>query len=470
MAKIIELPKLSPTMEEGTLVRWFKEEGDPVAVDDLLAEVETDKATMEFRSFDKGTLLKKLVSEGTVTRLGQPVAIFGAPDEDIAEVMASVGGDKAPANTDAKTKAPKKGDDEAPKEGDAKAPKKAPKKASQGDDDQAPEEGPEGADDKDTVPPPARSPAGTPAPSAVAGEHGVAGVILAPSSPRVRRLARERDLDLSGLRGSGARGRVTEDDLDAPEASRASEGDDDRAAARAAALAVAVRPGDSVSDPSSMRKVIARRLTEAKRTVPHFYLEADLDVAALAALRTSLNAVADSPEAKVSFNDLLVRASALALRAVPESNASWIDGKLVRYGRVDISVAVAIDDGLMTPVVRDADKLSVGQIARTIKELAGRAKTRKLKPEEMQGGTFSVSNLGMFGIDRFAAVINPPEGMILAVGSVRDVPVVKDGAVVAGKRCAVTLSCDHRVVDGALGARFLQALRALVEEPLRILA
>jgi pyruvate dehydrogenase E2 component (dihydrolipoamide acetyltransferase) len=298
----------------------------------------------------------------------------------------------------------------------------------------------------------------------VAGEQGVAGVILAPTSPRVRRLARERDLDLDAVRGTGPRGRVTEGDLDAPQAAAV-----DREAARAAALAAVVGPGDTVLDASPMRRTIARRLTEAKQTVPHFYLEADLDVEALAALRAELNAAAESPEAKVSFNDLLVRASALALRAVPESNASWIDGKVVRYGRVDISVAVAIDDGLVTPVVRDADKLSVGQIARVVKELAGRARARKLKPEEMQRGTFSVSNLGMFGIDRFAAVINPPEGMILAVGSVRDVPVVKGGAVVPGKRCAVTLSCDHRVVDGALGARFLQALRTLVEQPLRIL-
>lgn len=433
MAKIIDLPKLSPTMEEGTLVRWLKAEGDSIAVDDLLAEVETDKATMEFRSFDKGTLLKKLVPEGTVTRLGQPVAIFGAPGEDFTALLAQVGLGPAPVAAPA------------PPVAAPAAPVTAPVQT-------------------DTRPPPAGPVVGAPAASAVAGEQGVAGVILAPTSPRVRRLARERDLDLDAVRGTGPRGRVTEGDLDAPQAAAV-----DREAARAAALAAVVGPGDTVLDASPMRRTIARRLTEAKQTVPHFYLEADLDVEALAALRAELNAAAESPEAKVSFNDLLLRASALALRAVPESNASWIDGKVVRYGRVDISVAVAIDDGLVTPVVRDADKLSVGQIARVVKELAGRARARKLKPEEMQRGTFSVSNLGMFGIDRFAAVINPPEGMILAVGSVRDVPVVKGGAVVPGKRCAVTLSCDHRVVDGALGARFLQALRTLVEQPLRIL-
>lgn len=433
MAKIIDLPKLSPTMEEGTLVRWLKAEGDSIAVDDLLAEVETDKATMEFRSFDKGTLLKRLVPEGTVTRLGQPVAIFGAPGEDFSALLAQVGLGPSPVKAAATPVA-------APA-----APATAPVQS-------------------DTRPPPPGPVAGAPAASAVVGEQGVAGVILAPTSPRVRRLARERALDLDTLRGTGPRGRVTEGDLDAPQGAAV-----DREAARAAALAAVAGPGDTVLDASPMRRTIARRLTEAKQTVPHFYLEANLDVEALAALRAELNAAAESPEAKVSFNDLLVRASALALRAVPESNASWIDGKVVRYGRVDVSVAVAIDDGLVTPVVRDADKLSVGQIARVVKELAGRARSRKLKPEEMQRGTFSVSNLGMFGIDRFAAVINPPEGMILAVGSVRDVPVVKSGAVVPGKRCAVTLSCDHRVVDGALGARFLQALRTLVEQPLRIL-
>jgi pyruvate dehydrogenase E2 component (dihydrolipoamide acetyltransferase) len=198
-------------------------------------------------------------------------------------------------------------------------------------------------------------------------------------------------------------------------------------------------------------------------------LEADLDVEALAALREQLNQGV-APEEKVSFNDLLVRAAALSLRAVPESNASWIDGQVVVYDRVDVSIAVAIEDGLVTPVVRGADRLSVRALARVAKDLAARARARKLKPEEMQAGTFSVSNLGMFQIDRFAAVINPPESMILAVGAVRDVPVVKAGAVVPGKRCAVTLSCDHRVVDGALGARFLLSLRKLVERPLDILA
>jgi pyruvate dehydrogenase E2 component (dihydrolipoamide acetyltransferase) len=257
------------------------------------------------------------------------------------------------------------------------------------------------------------------------------------------------------VQGSGERGRITEGDLTAP--------------SQTPAATPTLLPGDTVKTPSATRKTIARRLVEAKQTVPHFYLEADLDVEALVALREQVNEGATAEE-KVSFNDLLVRASALALRAVPECNVSWVDGQIVVHDRADISIAVAIEDGLVTPVIRGADRLSVRAVARAAKDLIARARGRKLRPEEMQGGVFSVSNLGMFQVDRFAAVINPPESMILAVGSTRDVPVVRAGAIVPGKRCAVTLSCDHRVVDGAMGARFLQALRALVERPLSILA
>ena len=421
MAKIIDLPKLSPTMEEGTLVRWAKQEGDAIDIDDLLAEVETDKATMEFRAFDRGTLLKRLVPEGAVVRLGAPVAIFGAPGEDVSALVGAAKPSVALPAT-------------------AATPVPAPEPATAG---------------AKTVPPQARV-ADLPPPPAVRGERGVAGAILTPSSPRVRRLAREADIDIERVRGSGPHGRVTEADLASP----AAPGPD---------VSTVAREGDVVSDASSMRRTIARRLVESKQTVPHFYLEVDLDVGPLMELRERINA-AGAPDTKVSVNDLLIRACALSLRAVPEANASWVGGKVVRYGRVDVSVAVAIDDGLLTPVVRGADRLTVSAISTVVRDLAGRARARKLKPEEMQGGTFSISNLGMMGVDRFSAVINPPESMILAVGAVRDVPVVQAGAVVPGKRCAVTLSCDHRVVDGAIGARWLQALRALVENPLRILA
>ena len=429
MAKIIELPKLSPTMEEGTLVRWSRKEGDAVGVDDLLAEVETDKATMEFRSFDRGTLLQRLIPEGTVARLGQPVAIFGEPGEDIRALLASIGAGStppavAPSGISAESQS-------------ARFPASV-----------APLSAPSVPTVEQSL---SRSP-DDPSDAAVKGERGVAGAILVPSSPRVRRIAREREVDLDALSGSGQRGRVTESDLRPAQVTRP----------------LALRPGDTARPASAMRKVIARRLVESKQTVPHFYLEAELDVEALVSLREQVNQGA-TPETRVSVNDLLLRACALALRAVPEANASWIDGQIVQYDRADISMAVSIDDGLLTPVLRNANLLTLSELAKATKDLVTRARARKLLPEEMTDGTFSLSNLGMFKIDRFAAVINPPESMILAVGAVRDGPVVKDGAVLPGKRCAVTLSCDHRVVDGALGARWLLALRSLVESPMRIL-
>ncbi len=456
MAKIIDLPKLSPTMEEGTLVRWAKNEGDSINVDDLLAEVETDKATMEFRAFDKGTLLKKLVGEGQTAKLGQPVAIFGAPGEDISALVASVGAaSQSAAAPSAPTQTP------------APAPTAAPAAAQ--------------ASPAPVVE--ARPAPSGPAADTISPTAGIAGLVLlapkrdvtsvpagtpgGPSSPRVRKLARERGLDIERIVGTGENGRITAADVE--RAPRASAAHDAPAPAVATGPTTARRESE-VKPASQMRKAIARRLVESKQTVPHFYLEAELDVEALLALREQMNEGVDPQKAvKVSVNDLFIKACALALNAVPASNASWIDGNMVQHHRVDISVAVAVEDGLVTPVVRDADRKTVSAISAEVRELAGRARAKKLKPEEMQGGVFSISNLGMFGIDRFAAVINPPEGMILAVGQARDVPVIKAGALAPGKRCSVTLSCDHRVVDGALGAQFLQALRALVEKPVKIL-
>ena len=303
---------------------------------------------------------------------------------------------------------------------------------------------------------------------------GAAGDGRVMASPYVRKVAREKGIDLHGAQGTGPGGRVSPADLEAmtPQASTA--------LARPAAPAV---PGSALaleapeSRPlSPMRRAIARRLTESKATVPHFYLSIDVDVAELVKLRAQVNAElaqkngdGEAAATKVSLNDLIIKASAIALVRVPECNASFTPDAILVHKRVDISVAVAIPDGLVTPVVRRADQKSVAAIAREVRELASRARARKLKPEEMSEGTFSISNLGMFGIDQFAAVINPPEGAILAVGQVRDVPVVADGAVIAGQRLAMTLSCDHRVVDGAIGASFLAELRRLIEHPLRIL-
>ena len=448
MAKIIGLPKLSPTMEEGTLVRWVKQEGEAIEVDDLIAEVETDKATMEFRSFDKGVLLKQLAAEGATLLPDQPVAIIGNKGEDIAALLEKVGGGAT------KSEAPPK-PEPAPK---AKAAAAAPAEP------EAPREATE--------------------PEAPEGEAPATGRVFA--SPVVRRIAREKDIDLSRVEGTGPHGRVIKRDVDAlpspsrvglpgtplrgPSAPPPALKKPAAAPARPAepsASAPSRQPGQRVEKLSQMRKTIARRLVESKREVPHFYLTIDVDAEPLLRLREQLNERLSGE--KVSLNDVLIKAVATALRRMPRVNVRFAGDSMIFHEDVDISVAVAVPDGLVTPVVRRADQLGVLEISRQVRELAGRAKEKKLKPEEMQGGTFSISNLGMYGIDSFSAVINPPEGAILAVGAVRDEPVVRGGAVVPGKRLALTMSCDHRVVDGAIGAEWLKLLRGLLEAPLSML-
>jgi len=494
MAKILEMPKLSPTMEEGVLATWHKKEGDAIAVDDLLAEVETDKATMEFRAFDKGTLLKILVEPGAKVLLGQPVAVVGDAGEDVSALVAKAGAPAATAapptpNTsatpDAKAGANAKVDARADANADgpppasvaAPTPMAAPTlipsaaakpKVTQGS--------PLDRTTREALPAPA-----SPDAKAANGDRVMA-------SPYIRKTARELGIDLHGAVGSGPGGRIVATDLetmkvDVPRA--------DTALARAPGAAIA-RPEPRLAEPevrplSMMRKTIARRLTESKQTVPHFYLTIDVDASELSALREEINLDLAPPSngngkdakkngapegerpLKVSLNDLLVKACATALVRVPECNATFTPEAILIHRRVDISVAVAIPDGLVTPVVRNADQKSVVAIAREVRELASRARAKKLKPEEMQDGTFSISNLGMFGVDSFSAVINPPEGAILAVGQVRAEPVVQGDRVVPGKRLSMTLSCDHRVVDGAIGASFLAELRALIEHPMRIL-
>jgi pyruvate dehydrogenase E2 component (dihydrolipoamide acetyltransferase) len=482
MAKVLDMPKLSPTMEEGVLATWHKKEGDKVEVDDLLAEVETDKATMEFRAFDKGTLLKLLVGAGANVKLGQPVAILGEPGEDVSALAGSAA--RAPAATAAPAS-----EDEAPAE-TPRSPHsaKTPERRLTAD-TMRPAEPP--------VAPPLVAPrqnvltrtaedpgARAPGAGASAGTNGER--VLA--SPYVRRVARERGIDLTGAKGTGEHGRIVPEDLEhltgGPAKAAAPAAATPAAAPLARATTALATPGlapPEVRPLSQMRKAIARRLTQAKQTVPHFYLTIDVDAGELVALRERINAElaaavptpkngaeAVKPE-KISLNDLIVKASASALRRVPECNAQFTDDAILVHARVDVSVAVAVPDGLLTPVVRNADQKTVVSIAREVRELASRARAKKLKPEEMSDGTFSISNLGMFGIDEFAAVINPPEGAILAVGQVRDEPVVRAGAVVPGKRLSMTLSCDHRVVDGAVGAAFLAELRELIERPMRIL-
>jgi pyruvate dehydrogenase E2 component (dihydrolipoamide acetyltransferase) len=476
MAKILDMPKLSPTMEEGVLSAWHKKEGDTVDIDDLLAEVETDKATMEFRSFDKGTILKVLVQAGANVKLGQPVAILGEKGEDIGALVGQAGGAPAAAAPKPAEKAAEKPAEPA----QATKPAEAPADETRGPD----------ATRNPRFTLPAAAPkvtsgsvlTRTERESAVFAEANGGGRVLA--SPYVRKTARDRGIDLVGIHGSGPGGRIQPEDLDGAKARPAGNVTQPSAVVRMPATLPTPTTGSAsrLAQPearplSMMRKTIARRLTESKQTVPHFYLTIDVESSALLALREQINAQLASgakkaeteKPLKVSVNDLLIKACATALRRVPECNAQFTADAILVHSRVDISVAVAVPDGLVTPIVRDADRKSVVAIAEEVRELAGRARAKKLKPEEMQDGTFSISNLGMFGIDEFSAVINPPEGAILAVGQSRDEPVVKDGQVVAGKKMAMTLSCDHRVVDGAVGASFLAELRALIENPLRIL-
>ncbi len=423
MAKIIGLPKLSPTMEEGTLVSWAKKEGDTVDVDDLLAEVETDKATMEFRSFDRGVLLKILVPEGVTLEAEVPVAIIGKEGEDITELLAQVasaGSSSAPKSASAPEPASAAGSQPAPESPTVSAPE---------------------------------SPV-APAPEPASGGNG--GRVI--SSPLVRRLARERSIDLRAVQGSGPHGRIVKRDIES----------------YAGPVAVPSRVSGErlppeVRQATSMRRTIARKLTESKQTIPHYYLTIDCDIGPLSDARAAINAELEADGKKVSLNDLLIKAAAVALRRVPGVNASWV-GKEIHYHQVvDISVAVAVEDGLMTPVIRDADRKGIAEIAEEVRDLASRARDRKLSVEEMTNGTFSISNLGMYGIEEFAAVINPPEAAILAVGTVREEPVVEGGQVVPGRRLRFTMSCDHRVVDGAVGAQYMAALKRIIESPLNML-
>jgi pyruvate dehydrogenase E2 component (dihydrolipoamide acetyltransferase) len=467
MAKILEMPKLSPTMEEGVLSLWHKKEGDALAVDDLLAEVETDKATMEFRAFDAGILLRILVSAGSQVKLGQAVAIVGAAGEDVTALLDRIG---APAAAAVSPRAPLVPAPDASLEGESNPPPTNP------------------TPPNDTLPPPAQRnpPVANILDRTAHWPETVSGPRRAPAgdrvlaSPYVRKLARDLGIELHGAVGTGPGGRVVATDLQGlqsrPPASPL---------AKVPATPATTGPGtgndsDDLRPHSPMRKAIARRLVESKTTIPHFYLSVDVNAAPLVALREQINTdIASTPSldkgvgappVKVSYNDLVIKACAIALARVPECNASYTPDAIRIHNRIHISVAVAIADGLVTPVVRDADRKTLVSIATEVRELAARARARKLTPEEMQGGTFSITNLGMFGIDAFSAVINPPEGAILAVGAIRDVPVVADGLVVAGKRIHLTLSCDHRVVDGAVGAAFLSELRHLIEHPMRTLA
>ena len=472
MAQIIGLPKLSPTMEEGVLVRWTKKEGDKVSPGDLVAEVETDKANMDFNIEDDGVLLKLLVKEGDTVKLGAPVLIIGKAGEDITSLLAGASASPPPA---AKTSSPAKSasaETAAVDGGKAKATAGVGNARGASRDDR----NAKSASGDSVATQPRAKPSVTGAPTMPGGK------LLA--SPLAKSLAVELGIDLRQIAGTGPGGRIVERDVRAaadghstasvsPTArpDEATQHDDDAERASNASTAIALRPpplqlASEYEDlpASNMRKRIAARLTEAKRDVPHFYLQRQIDAAPLLAFREKLNALLGD-RGKISVNDLVVKAVALALRRMPECNASWEGDAIRRYRGVHVGIAVAIEDGLVTPVVRDADLKGIGAISTEVRDLADRAKKKGLKGHEITGSTFTVSNLGMLGIERFTAIINPPEAGILAVGAVLDVPVVKDGAVVPGKRMTVSMSCDHRVIDGATGAKFLVSVKGYIEAP-----
>jgi pyruvate dehydrogenase E2 component (dihydrolipoamide acetyltransferase) len=427
---------LSPTMEEGRLVKWLKSEGDQIKTGETLAEVETDKAVMELVARGEGVLRKQLAGEGDTTPVGQLIAVIAAPDENIDELVAGAGGGaKAAAGGPAKAEAPKAGAGAQREETPVREAPAAPIERE------------------------AASAATAPAAPRGDGER-------TRSSPLARRLASEQGLDLGRVQGSGPGGRIVKRDIEAAIQAGGAQAPAPAAAGAAAPARRVSRDAEEYSDAplSQMRKTIARRLAESIGPVPTFYLTAEFDLERAAEMRTAMAALGD--EYKVSFNDIIMKATATALAMHPEVNAHWLGDKIRHFNRVHLGMAVAIDEGLITPVIFDADVKRMSEISAEAKALAKRARDRKLKPEEYTGATFSVSNLGMFGIEHFTAIINPPEAGILAIGGVEERPVVIDGELVVRKRMKVTMSCDHRVIDGATGAKFLQTLRRMIENPL----
>jgi pyruvate dehydrogenase E2 component (dihydrolipoamide acetyltransferase) len=464
----ITMPALSPTMEEGNLAKWLVKEGDSIAPGDVIAEIETDKATMEVEAVDEGTVARIVVPAGTEgVKVNAVITILAAEGEDVA--AAAKGGGKAEAKAEAKPE---------------KAPSSAAAEAVSAKQTAEGSAGDGAAAETRSAPPPP-----TPSGHAPRKEEGDASRTFA--SPLARRIAKDAGIDIAAISGSGPKGRVIKADVEAaakggvaPKAAAAGAAAP-QAAAPAAAKAMSddailklFEPGSYELIPhDNMRKTIARRLVEAKSTVPHFYLTLDCEIDALLALRKQLNDAAptvkgekgEQPAYKLSVNDLVIKAMAMALKAVPDANVSWSEGGMLKHAHADVGVAVSIPGGLITPIVRKADEKTLSVISNEMKDLAARARNRKLKPEEYQGGTTAVSNLGMFGIKDFAAVINPPHATILAVGAGEERAVVKGGEIRVANVMSVTLSTDHRAVDGALGAELLQAFKKLIENPLGML-
>ena len=485
MATQVVMPKLSPTMEEGQLARWLKKEGDKVSVGEPLAEVDTDKATMEAQALTTGVLRKILVAEGETVPLGAIIAIIGEPDEDISELLAQASSGAGEAER-------KKEIQESVQAGGDGAQAELAQVVPEGERTQATIEGQPLAGDTGGKPAvdegqetEARAEKQATANEDGAGGNGQreqpAGRVFV--SPIAARMAADAGINLKNLSGSGPGGRIIKRDVEAAlsgahgqkaaEESEQTAQADQQQQAKAPTPQPFSAPAVEGASPyrdepvSTMRATIARRLVSSIGPVPHFFLTTEIEMDRAAEMRRQINEF--DPELKVSINDIIIKVAAVALVQHPAVNASFQDKSIRYYQRADVGVAVAVEEGLITPVVRGADTKSVGQISREVRELAERARARRLKPEEYTGATFSISNLGMFGIDEFTAVINPPEGAILAVGAMQPKPVVRDGEVVVRQIMRVTMSCDHRVIDGATGAKFLQTFKKILENPLYLI-
>jgi pyruvate dehydrogenase E2 component (dihydrolipoamide acetyltransferase) len=428
MSEELVMPRLSDTMEEGTIGRWLVHEGDAFAAGDVLAEIETDKATMEFQAYDAGTVLRILVGDGETVALGAPIAIVGAEGETADEA--------ASAGNGATTQPPQEEEEE---EEAAAEPPPEPKAA------------------------PARKPSKSSSKAKPAAGNGSRTAAALRVSPIARRMADEAGIDLAAMagRGSGPEGRVVKADVER----LISSGELTRPAAADAPPAQSAPAEGEIRELTPMLKAVATRMTQSKQTVPHFYVESEIDMTRAMQLRAELNSgLADSGD-KISVNDLIVRASALALIQHPQAHRSYVDGKHVYHAHANVGIAVALDDGLIVPVLTEADTKPVREISRETRDLAGRARAGKLKQREIEGATFSVSNLGMFDVANFEAIINPPESAIIAVGATVDRPVVWDGEIVVRKIMRVTLSCDHRACSGADGAKLLLTIKQLLQSP-----
>ncbi|MDA0952874.1 MAG: pyruvate dehydrogenase complex dihydrolipoamide acetyltransferase [Proteobacteria bacterium] len=443
----ITMPQLSPTMTEGTLSKWLVKEGDEVSSGDILAEIETDKATMEVESIDDGKVGKILVAEGTDNvPVNEVIALLLGEGEDASALEGAGSGSekKQPAKAEKEEEPEEESDDEAAsEEKEEEQPRAERKKADEGKSARPERKAEAGSDD---------------------------GRIKA--SPLARSMARQADLDLGGIEGSGPHGRIIKRDIEAALESGGARQASAEPAPRAKSAPAAVAPlpeGVAYEEikVSNMRRVIAERLQESKATIPHFYLTVDCTIDRLLEMRADLNGRSDAY--KLSVNDFVIRAVALAMRKVPEANAQWGGNVIRRFKDIDVSVAVAIEGGLITPVIRKADTKGLAAISDEMKELARRAREGKLAPEEYQGGSFSISNLGIYGIKQFDAVINPPQAGILAIGAGEKRPVVKDGGLDVATVMSCTLSCDHRVIDGAIGANLLTAFKGFIEDPLTML-